>query len=49
MAHEAVERVIPNQIRTAVLAETIDRHVDKQFEAGKATEDLQKRMLRNDD
>lgn len=44
----AVEQVILDQNRTAVLGKNIKKHVDQYFEAGKAVEPLGKRLLHND-
>lgn len=40
MVYEAVEHVVFDHTRTVVLSESIMKHVDKYFEAGKAAEAL---------
>lgn len=44
-----MEHVILDQIRTAVLKEGINKHVDKYFQSSKAAEALRKRKPRNND
>lgn len=43
VVYNTVKHVILDRIRTAALEETINKHVDKYFEASKAVEDLGKR------
>lgn len=46
---DILENVIPNQIRTNVFRNRIEKHVDKYLEPRKAGEALGNRMLHNDD
>lgn len=48
MVYDAKEHIILYQTQTAVLGETIEKHMDKYFEAGKAAEAQGNRMLHND-
>lgn len=48
MVYRAVEHIILDHTRNAVLGETIKGLVDQYFEAGKAAEALDKRLLCND-
>lgn len=47
--YDAMKHVIFDQIETAVLGEIVEKHVDKQFEAGKASEAFAKMLLCNDE
>lgn len=44
-----LQNVIYELVRKAVLDETIDKHVDKFFEAGRTIEAFDKSLLRNDE
>lgn len=48
MVYYAVEHVIFNRIKTAVLGEIITKHFDQFLESGKAAEALVKKSLIND-
>lgn len=49
MVYNALARVILGPIRTTVLREIIDKHVEKYFNACKGTEALGKKLLPNDE
>lgn len=49
VANDPVEQVTPDQIRTAMLGEPINEHVDQYFKAVKATDVLCNRLLCNDE
>lgn len=48
VGYDDVKHVLLDQIRTAVLDKTINKHFDQCFEALKATEVLERRLVRND-
>lgn len=49
VGYDAVKHVSLDQIRTAVIVETTDTHVDQYFETDKAVEALGKKLLHNDE
>lgn len=49
MVYYLVEHVIFDQVQTVLIGESMDKHVEKYFEAGRATKAPWSRTLRNDE